>query len=355
MSGTSLDGVDAVLADFSHKPPVVLASAHQPFPAALRAELLALQSPGPDEIARAAVAGNTLSITYAAAVEEVLQTSSTDKKLVRAVGCHGQTVRHRPGSGFTCQIGNPALLAELSGIRIVSDFRSRDIAAGGQGAPLAPAFHAEVFSDRTEKRAILNIGGIANLTGLGTDGSVTGFDCGPGNALMDLWSALHQGAPFDDSGNWASGGRVIPTLLAELQREPYFTQPPPKSTGRDLFNEAWLRARLDSTYDAQSVQSTLLELTARSVCDALERFLPDTQRVIACGGGTKNRRLMARTRELIAPVPLGSSDQYGIDPQLVEALAFAWLARQSILGLPGNVPAVTGAAGARILGAVYPP
>ena len=355
MSGTSLDGVDAVLADFSSQPPVVRASAHQPFSGALRAELLSLQSPGPDEIARAAAAGNHLAITYAAAVEAVLQTSSTDKKFVRAVGCHGQTVRHRPASGYTCQIGNSALLAERTAIRVVSDFRSRDIAAGGQGAPLAPAFHAEFFSDRTENRAILNIGGIANLTRLGTDGSVIGFDSGPGNALIDLWSALHLGPPFDDSGTWANGGRTVPTLLAKLQQEPYFTQPPPKSTGRDLFNEAWLRARLDAACDAQSVQATLLELTAQSVCDALERFLPDIQRVIACGGGTKNSRLMERLRELLRPMPLESSDQYGIDPQLVEALAFAWLARQAILGLPGNVPAVTGAAGARILGAVYPP
>ena len=355
MSGTSLDGVDAVLADFSSQPPVVRASAHQPFSAALRAELLALQSPGPDEIARAAAAGNNLSITYAAAVAAVLQTSSTDKQLVQAIGCHGQTVRHRPASGFTCQIGNSALLAERTAIRVVSDFRSRDIAAGGQGAPLAPAFHAEVFSDRTEKRAILNIGGIANLTGLGTDGSVMGFDSGPGNALMDLWSARHLRTPFDDSGTWASGGRVVSTLLAKLQQEPYFAQPPPKSTGRDLFNAEWLGSKLDSNSEAQSVQATLLELTARSVCDALERFLPNTQRVIACGGGTKNRRLMERLRELLRPMPLESSDQYGIDPQLVEALAFAWLARQAILGLPGNVPAVTGAAGARILGAVYPP
>jgi anhydro-N-acetylmuramic acid kinase len=355
MSGTSLDGVDAVLADFSSSPPVVRASAHRPFSPALRAELLALQAPGHDEIQRAAMAGNALALAYASVVRTILQSSGTDERLVQAIGCHGQTVRHRPESGFTCQIGNPALLAEKTGIRVVSDFRSRDIAAGGQGAPLVPAFHAEVFSDRAEKRAVLNIGGIANLTGLDVDGGVTGFDSGPGNALLDLWSALHTGAPFDDSGSWASGGRVIAPLLAKLQQEPYFSQPPPKSTGRDLFNETWLRAKLEPGYDPQSVQATLLELTVRSICEALARFLPGTRRVIACGGGTRNQRLMARLGELLAAVPLEPSDRHGIDPQLVEALAFAWLARQAVLGLPGNVPAVTGAAGSRILGAVCPP
>ena len=291
---------------------------------------------------------------YAAAVEEVLRASGTRKDAVQAVGCHGQTVRHRPHAGLTCQIGNPALLAERLGIRVVADFRSRDVAAGGQGAPLAPAFHAEVFSDRTEKRAILNIGGIANLTGLDTDGTVTGFDCGPGNCLMDLWCARHTGAPFDDAGKWASGGRVISKLLAKLQREPYFAKPPPKSTGRDLFNEEWLRAKLEPGDEPQSVQATLLQLTARSVCDALKQYLPRTRRVIACGGGTKNKALMLCLRKLLGPVALESSDAQGIDPQLVEALAFAWLARQAILGHPGNLPAVTGAAGGRVLGAVYP-
>ena len=355
MSGTSLDGVDAVLADFSSQQPVVRASAHHPFSAALRDELLSLQATGHDEIHRAALAGNALALAYASVVRAILQASGADKRVVQAIGCHGQTVRHRPESGFTCQIGNPALLAERTGIRVVSDFRSRDIAAGGQGAPLVPAFHAEVFSNAAEKRAILNLGGIANLTGLGIDGTVIGFDSGPGNALLDLWSALRTGARFDDSGTWASGGRVIPALLAKLQQEPYFARRPPKSTGRDLFNEAWLTARLEPDHEAQSVQATLLELTARSICEALERFLPGTQRVIACGGGTKNRRLMLRLGELLAPVPLESSDRHGIDPQLVEALAFAWLARQAVLGLPGNVPAVTGAAGSRVLGAVYPP
>ena len=355
MSGTSLDGVDAVLADFSGRPPRIRASAHQPFPAELRAELLALQSPGHDEIARAAAAGNALALAYAAAADAVIRASGSDRSAVQAIGCHGQTVRHRPERGFTAQIGNAALLAERTSIRVVADFRSRDVAAGGQGAPLAPAFHAEVFLDRNENRAILNVGGIANLTRLAPDGTVTGFDCGPGNCLMDLWSAQHTGAPFDESGKWASGGRVLPQLLARMQQDPYFALPPPKSTGRDLFNDAWLRARITADEDAQSVQATLLELTARSICDAIRRDLPRTQRVIACGGGTKNLALMTRLRQLLHPVPLEPSDLHGIDPQLVEAVAFAWLARQSVRALPGNLPSVTGARGRRVLGAVYPP
>ena len=355
MSGTSLDGVDAVLADFSGRPPRVRASAHHPFSADLRAELLALQSSGHDEIARAAAAGNALALAYAAAVDAVIRASGSDKDAVQAIGCHGQTVRHRPERGFTAQIGNAALLAERTSIRVVADFRSRDVAAGGQGAPLAPAFHAELFLDRNENRAILNIGGIANLTRLARDGTVTGFDCGPGNCLMDLWSGRHTGAPFDESGKWASGGRVLPQLLARMQQDPYFALPPPKSTGRDLFNDAWLRARVQGDEDAQSVQATLLELTARSICDAIGRDLPGTQRVIACGGGTKNLALMKRLRELLDRVPLESSDLHGIDPQLVEAVAFAWLASQSVRGLPGNLPSVTGARGRRVLGAVYPP
>jgi len=353
MSGTSLDGVDAVLADFSRRPPLVRASAHHPFPAELRAQLLALQVPGPNEIDRSAAAANSLATSYAAAVDSVLSVAGTANDLVQAIGCHGQTVRHRPERGYTTQIGNAALLAERTGIRVVSDFRSRDIAAGGQGAPLAPAFHAEVFSDHAENRAILNIGGIANLTGLRTDGTVIGFDCGPGNCLMDLWCAHHAGAAFDDSGRWAASGRVIPQLLQELLQEPYFAALPPKSTGRDLFNEEWLRSRLADPVDPQSVQATLLELTARTISDALGRFLAGTQRVIACGGGTKNQALMRRLRELLDTVILEPSDAHGIDPQLVEALAFAWLARQALLGLPGNLPAVTGAAAPRVLGAVY--
>lgn len=354
MSGTSLDGVDAVLADFSSQPPRLLASAHLPFSLGLRKELLALQAQSDNEIERAAMAGNSLAITYSRCVERVLDASATAKTAVQAIGCHGQTIRHRPDLGFTSQIGNAALLAEKTGIRVVADFRSRDIAAGGQGAPLAPAFHAAMFADPRECRAILNLGGIANLTRLAPGTPVAGFDCGPGNCLMDSWCAMHTGAGFDASGAWASGGRVIASLLQRMRAEPYFDQAPPKSTGRDLFNDGWLKAKMETNNEPRDVQATLLELTARSVSDALERYLPGTQRVIACGGGTRNAALMRRLGELAQPAAVESSARHGIDPQLVESMAFAWLARQTLAGASGNLPSVTGARGERVLGAIYP-
>jgi anhydro-N-acetylmuramic acid kinase len=354
MSGTSLDGVDAVLADLASAKPRLIADAYVPFDDRLQRELLALNSSGENEIERAALAGNELARRYAAAVAEVLAASKTPSAGIRAVGCHGQTVRHRPERGYTSQIGNAALLAELTGIRVVADFRSRDVAAGGQGAPLAPAFHAAVFGDPAEKRVAINLGGIANLTCLPGSGEITGFDSGPGNCLLDLWAARHLGKKFDAGGSWAAGGRGIPELLDRMLQEPYFAAPPPKSTGRDLFNEAWLRSMLRSGEEPQAVQATLLELTARSLANAIATHCAGARRLIACGGGTKNGALLRRLAELAAPAVLETSDRHGIDPRLVEAMAFAWLARQTLEGLPGNLPSVTGARGARVLGTVYP-
>lgn len=355
MSGTSLDGIDAALVDFAGGAPKVLAHAHHPFPPTLRAELLDLNSPGADELARAASCANELARRYAAAVGETLTRAGVAAQDLRAVGCHGQTVRHRPEAGYTLQLGNAALLAELSGARVVADFRSRDVAAGGQGAPLAPGFHAAVFGDRREGRAVLNLGGIANLTWLPASGAVTGFDAGPGNCLMDLWAQLQLGRPMDEHGAWAAGAAFDGALLARLLAEPYFLQAPPKSSGRDLFNERWLRTRLSGNEDAQQVQATLLELTAQSVLEALRRWCPGAQRLIVCGGGVHNRRLMARLGELAAGVPVETSERHGIDPLQVEAVAFAWLARRALQDAPGNLPSVTGARGPRVLGAVYPP
>jgi anhydro-N-acetylmuramic acid kinase len=268
MSGTSLDGVDAVLADLAGAKPRLIADSHLPFDAPLQRELLALNARGDNEIERAALAGNELAKCYAAAVAGVLAKAKTPASAVRAAGCHGQTVRHRPELGFTTQIGNPALLAELTGVRVVADFRSRDVAAGGQGAPLVPAFHAAVFADSAEDRVALNLGGIANLSFLPRDGAVTGFDSGPGNCLLDLWAQRHLGKPHDADGAWAAAGKVIPALLERLLQEPYFAAAPPKSTGRDLFNGAWLQGMLRGGEEPQAVQATLLELTARSVADA---------------------------------------------------------------------------------------
>jgi len=308
MSGTSLDGVDAVLADLSGARPVLLASAHVPFDPRLQRELLALNASGANEIERAALAGNELAQRYADAIAAVLEKSNTRASAVRAIGCHGQTVRHRPERGYTTQVGNAARLAELTGIRVVADFRSRDVAAGGQGAPLAPAFHAAVFALAAEDRVVLNLGGIANLSFLPRQGNVTGFDSGPGNCLLDLWAARHLGRPHDKGGAWAAAGAVIPALL---------------------------------------------ELTSRSVADAASKHCAGAQRIIVCGGGAKNTALMRRLAELLAPAALEASDRHGIDAQLVEATAFAWLAQRALEGLPGNLPSVTGARGPRVLGAVY--
>jgi len=354
MSGTSLDGVDAVLVDLSGARPRLMANAHAPFDSALRRELLALNSSGADEIERAGRAGNELAQRYADAVAAVLARSETPASAVCAIGCHGQTVRHRPERGYTTQIGNPARLAELTGIRVVADFRSRDVAAGGQGAPLAPAFHAVVFAEAAEDRVVLNLGGIANLSFLPRQGAVIGFDSGPGNCLLDLWAARHLGRPHDPGGAWAAGAAPIPALLERMLREPYLAAAPPKSTGRDLFNAAWLQAALHGGEDAQAVQATLLELTSRSVADAISRHCRGARRIIVCGGGANNTALMRRLAALSAPAALDSSDRHGIDPQLVEATAFAWLAQRSLESLPGNLPAVTGARGPRVLGAVYP-
>jgi anhydro-N-acetylmuramic acid kinase len=354
MSGTSLDGVDAVLLDLAGQKPVPVAHAHRPFEPGLRDALLGLNASGEDELARAAGCGNELARRYASAIAELRTNAAVAARDVRAIGCHGQTVRHRPDAGYTLQLGNAALLAELTGICVVTDFRSRDVAAGGQGAPLAPAFHAAMFSSATEKRAVLNLGGMANLTWLPAGGAVTGFDTGPGNCLMDLWAATHLGRPRDEGGAWAASARADPALLEILLADPYFSRPPPKSTGRDHFNQAWLSQRLKSPADPGVVQATLLELTAQSIARALRRDCAGTQRLIVCGGGVHNGTLMARLGGLVSPMPVDSSALHGIDPMQVEAAAFAWLAHRTVEGLSGNLPTVTGARAARVLGAIYP-
>lgn len=351
MSGTSLDGVDAVLADFDAPRPRILASSHVAFEPALRAELLALNAAGDNELERAALAGNALARHYARAIADLDARAHGE---VRAIGCHGQTVRHRPDRGYTLQIGNAALLAELTGLAVVADFRSRDLAAGGQGAPLAPAFHAAVFASADEDRAVLNLGGIANVSRLPRSGVVIGFDTGPANCLMDLWASRHLGRPRDEDGAWAAGGTMDASLLGRLLAEPYFAAPPPKSTGRDLFNAGWLQSKLRGGEDPRAVQATLLELTARTIADAVSRHGAGARRVIACGGGARNGALMRRLAALLAPSVVESSAAHGVEPGQVEAAAFAWLAREALAGRPGNLPAVTGAHGGRVLGAVYP-
>lgn len=356
MSGTSLDGVDGTLVDFATSPRV-LAHASRPFPLALRAELLDLNSPGPNELHRAALAADQLARLYADVVADLLQHTSLQAAQVRAIGAHGQTVRHHPFEPrYSLQLNQPAMLAELTGIDVVADFRSRDLAAGGQGAPLVPAFHQAVFGQPGRAVAVLNLGGIANLSLLGTDGSVRGFDCGPANALLDLWCERHTGAAYDAQGAWAASGQVSPALLAHMLAEPYFALPPPKSTGRDLFHANWLAARLarQPGLAPVDVQATLAQLTVEASLQSLRRHASDSQELIVCGGGALNRDLMQRLQAGLPGVPVLASDARGLPAQQVEAAAFAWLAHKALRREPANLPTVTGAQGPRVLGALYP-
>ena len=354
MSGTSLDGIDGVL--FDAQALSVSGHLHRPIPPALRDELLALNSPGANELHRAALAANGVARGYADVVAQLLEATGTQRAQVAAIGAHGQTVRHRPDGpdGYTIQLINGALLAEQTGIAVVCDLRSRDVAAGGQGAPLVPAFHRAVFGGAGEDVAVLNLGGIGNLSLLFADGRTGGFDCGPANCLMDGWIAVHRGEPFDTGGAWAATGQPLPELLAVLLAEPFFALPPPKSTGRDLFHLDWLRARLTPGQRPEDVQATLLELSARCAADALQRQMPQARSLVACGGGARNGRLMQRLAELLPGVRVESSADRGLPVDQVEAAAFAWLAHCFVAGRPGNLPAVTGAAGPRLLGALYP-
>ncbi|MCW5667181.1 MAG: anhydro-N-acetylmuramic acid kinase [Piscinibacter sp.] len=361
MSGTSLDGVDGVLVQLDLDRPEALrvhAHVHQPFARPLADELLALNTPGPDELHRAALAGNAVARTYAAVTADLLQGAGMAASDIRAIGAHGQTVRHRPqsfdGHGYTLQLLNPALLAELSGIDVVADLRSRDVAAGGQGAPLVPAFHRARFARPGQAVAVLNLGGIGNLSLLHADGSVTGFDCGPANALLDHWARRHLGQDFDAGGRWAAGGRVDATLLAALQREPYFALPPPKSTGRDLFNADWLGRFGPDALSAQDVQATLAELTAWAAAQALQQHAPATTELLVCGGGAFNDDLLFRLRERLPACTVATTAAHGLPPDQVEACAFAWLAAAFVQRRPGNLASVTGARGPRLLGALYP-
>ena len=377
MSGTSLDGVDGVRVDLpdpaadaelvsarTHAAPRVEAFVHLDMPAALRAELLALNRPGDNELHRAALAGNALAGLYAQAVQALL-VDGLAPGMVAAIGAHGQTVRHRPGEfdglGYTLQLLNGALLAELTGMAVVCDLRSRDLAAGGQGAPLVCAFHARCFARPGEDVAVLNLGGIANLTllrGDGGEGAVIGFDCGPANVLMDLWCQREQGLAFDADGQWAAGGEVDQAWLRQLlQSEPYFALTPPKSTGRDLFAADWLDARLAGRSPgttAQDTMRTLLELSAQTATDALAMHLPGALHLHVCGGGACNRLMMQRLQALNPQRQVQSTAALGMPPDQVEALAFAWLAQAALTKQAGNVPDVTGAKGPRVLGAVYP-
>ncbi len=353
MSGTSVDGVDAVLADFGVEPCRALARTHVTFAPELRDELNALQKSGGDEVHRGALAANELMDCCALAVASVLSAAQRAARDVAAIGLHGQTIRHRPELGYSTQLANPARLAEATEITVVADFRSRDVAAGGQGAPLVPAFHAAVFGAPDRHRVVLNIGGIANVTDLPSGRLGRGFDTGPGNTLMDAWCERNTGQPFDRNGAWGAGGRTIPELLRALLAEPYFALGPPKSTGRDRFHLRWLAKHLRATYAPQDVQRTLIALTARTIVAAIDAYCAGADEVLVCGGGAQNDALMRELKAGLAPRRVETTEAHGIAINEVEALAFAWLAREALAGRHGNVPTVTGARGPRVLGAIY--
>lgn len=363
MSGTSLDGVDGVIYDFDAQAAKVTAFASVPFPAALRSELLALNSASDNELHRAALAANALTRVYAQVVSQLLVQTNLKSTDICAIGAHGQTVRHRPGEfdgmGYTLQLNNPALLAELTQIDVVADFRSRDVAAGGQGAPLVPAFHQDVFAnpkDASDAVAVLNIGGISNLSVLGKVAPVLGFDCGPGNALMDYWCHFHTGQLFDADGAWAASGVVNEPLLNKLMAEPYITKTPPKSTGRDLFNATWLKLQMLSFGDiaGKDVQATLTEFTAHACAKNTISYANNSKTLIVCGGGALNKYLMQRLQAALPRMRVVSSEALGLPPLQVEAAAFAWLARKATRRETASFKSVTGAQGSRVLGAIYP-
>ena len=367
ISGTSLDGIDAALVDFGAAQPTLITAATYPFAPALHSELVALCQPGDNEIERMGRADRALGEALAAAVKALLDKAGIAATEVRAIGSHGQTIRHRPrlpgdssSHPFTLQIGDPATIAHHTGITTIADFRRRDLAAGGQGAPLVPAFHRAMFSDSNRggrrHRVIVNIGGIANITALPSENAILGFDTGPGNGLMDAWIRRHQGRSFDRDGGWAATGHSQQALLAALLADPYFALPAPKSTGREYFHLDWLDRQLTGHpgIAPADVQATLLELTAASIAQAIAALPFTANEVFICGGGAHNRRLMLRLEALLHPRLLAHTGELGIAPDWVEAAAFAWLARETLAGRPGNAPAVTGADRPCVLGAIHP-
>lgn len=357
MSGTSVDGIDAALVEFTPTPRLVHAST-LPLSESLRALVLRVsQADARISLDELGQLDSALGQAFADAANTVLKAGGCQPSAVRAIGSHGQTLRHRPfgDQPFTMQVGDANVIAEKTGITTVADFRRRDVAAGGQGAPLVPAFHAAVLADPLEERAVLNLGGIANLTLLPTQGLVRGFDTGPGNGLMDAWCLRHRQERFDRDGAFAGSGQCDDRLLARLLAEPWLALAPPKSTGRDQFHLPWLEARLAGQDLApESVQATLARFTARTVADALLAQMPGCGRLIVCGGGVHNPLLMADLRASLPGISIESSAAHRLDPDFVEAMAFAWLARETLAHRPGNLAAVTGARGPRVLGCIYP-
>lgn len=354
MSGTSLDGVDAALVGFESGKLHCLVTHYLPYPSDIRQEALAIQLQGENELRRAAILGNRLAEIYAVTTLELLAKANVAASGIRAIGCHGQTIRHAPADGYTLQLGNLARLAEKTGISVAGDFRSRDIAAGGQGAPLVPACHDALFRTQDCHRVIVNIGGIANLTDLAPGKPTGGFDCGPGNMLLDAWASRHLGKPCDEGGHWAKQGQLLPALLMRLCDHPFFAAPPPKSCGREEFGSDWLDSILEGNEAPVDVQATLVEFSAKTIADAIIRWCGNPAELFVCGGGVHNATLMEALSTALGGTKVAPTDTLGYPADWVEAVAFAWLANRTVHGLPGNLPTVTGASGPRILGAIYP-
>ena len=361
MSGTSLDGIDAVVVDFNQHPMQLVASLSGGIPEPLKQELLLLTQPGENEIERLGRADVAFSQLQADIVQQLLQHANISTSQISAIGSHGQTIRHRPNGNqpFTLQLGDPNTLAELTGIDVIADFRRRDMAAGGQGAPLVPAFHNQLFRSPQRDRVIVNIGGMANLTLLAKDPTqpVIGYDTGPGNVLLDAWIQQHQGKAYDADGQWGQNGRLDPQLLEQLLALQFFQQAPPKSTGREQFNIEWLELQLQTIAKrpaAVDIQATLTELTARTIAEAIQRHGLNNAEVFLCGGGAHNGLLRQRLAHHLNGYSLATTEALQLPPDWVEACAFAWLAKQHLEHRSGNLPAVTGARGPRILGAHYP-
>ncbi|MCK5893716.1 MAG: anhydro-N-acetylmuramic acid kinase [Endozoicomonadaceae bacterium] len=358
MSGTSMDAMDAVLVDLALPFPILKHHTSIPLPKPLKQSLLALCQAGADEITRMALADIQVAQLSAQAVNKLLKESVLTASDIRAVGSHGQTIRHLPETGNTLQIGSPSHIAEMTGIPIVADFRRRDMAAGGQGAPLTPAFHEAIFRHSKQTRIILNIGGMTNISILpqSINLPINGFDIGPGNVLMDYWNHRHNGTPYDNHGDWASSGTIDKALLDTFLSDDYFSKKPPKSTGRERFNPKWIDhyLPLQHTLTPADIQATLMELTVRSISEDITHYAADCQELFVCGGGAYNTALLERLSDTLPNVTVNSTHKLGLAPEWVEAVAFAWLAKQAIHGLSGNLPSVTHAKGKRILGGIYP-
>lgn len=359
MSGSSLDGIDVALLTLDNNKCQVIATYFQAYPNSLKETLLKLHLPANNELENAAIISNILAEQYAEAIHALLQQENLTARHVLAIGCHGQTIRHQPKlgkrPGYSIQLGNHALLAELTKMTVVGDFRSRDIAAGGEGAPLVPAFHQALFANNEENRAIVNIGGIANISYLKKDGEVIGFDTGPGNILIDYWTQLKTQQAYDTNGEWAASGNTLPKMLTRMLSAPYFAETPPKSTGRDLFNAEWLTQHtLSSNDNPQDIARTLVELTAETIYDGIAQHCHDVDAVFICGGGAHNQLLMSRLKSKLGKTPLDTTEALGVGVDWVEAVAFGWLAKQAIALKLANLPTATGAKGPRILGAIYP-